>query len=502
MSLIKTQDAIKTFLLSKKTQKKLAVFLYLAKQTNLDLSSVARKFDLSTKNLSIYLREIQEDLATLPENTLEIQIHHGKISLHTTSNDFLSHYFLLFNYYCVHSTDFILFQAIIKKENNSVWKVSQETNFSSSYIYKRLNNINKLFGLYGISVHFSPSASKVITGSEFQVLYAFLDVYWTIFLNTLALPRYTSTYFEDILTQHIKPEILERLEHASLLKLNLLLHIAKYRFPYTCEDDLQKEFEEHPYLRLFSDSKQTIFCSQSNFSEDQQRVVDIIAPIAIDNFDSAKRAKDLLVALNEISCPEYFYVDSLLTNFCEVFQIPKMREFDRHYFLLILFKNIIYNQLFISQQPNTAILDFLVSKNSTYQKDLQKKIYAFYRNFSAHSPYQLRFKDQENPIWTCELLLRIYKHYSPRKKIKIGVAYSRDFYIASFIMMKIKQAFSEDIIFERTDFSSCDIVITDYPLFDLPKEIDRIYILEEELTREDWELIFSKISIAIFDLQY
>ncbi|MDB1611271.1 transcriptional regulator, partial [Enterococcus faecalis] len=55
MSLIKTQDAIKTFLLSKKTQKKLAVFLYLAKQTNLDLSSVARKFDLSTKTLSIYL---------------------------------------------------------------------------------------------------------------------------------------------------------------------------------------------------------------------------------------------------------------------------------------------------------------------------------------------------------------------------------------------------------------------------------------------------------------
>ncbi len=47
----------------------------------------------------------------------------------------------------------------------------------------------------------------------------FLDVYWTIFLNTLALPRYTSTYFEDILTQHIKPEILERLEHASLLKI-------------------------------------------------------------------------------------------------------------------------------------------------------------------------------------------------------------------------------------------------------------------------------------------
>ena len=75
----------------------MAVFLYLAKQTNLDLSSVARKFDLSTKNLSIYLREIQEDLATLPENTLEIQIHHGKISLHTTSNDFLSHYFYYAN---------------------------------------------------------------------------------------------------------------------------------------------------------------------------------------------------------------------------------------------------------------------------------------------------------------------------------------------------------------------------------------------------------------------
>ena len=68
--------------------------------------------------------------------------------------------------------------------------------------------------------------------------------------------------------------------------------------------------------------------------------------------------------------------------------------------------------------------------------------------------------------------------------------------------MPAQPSFNFLFIFERTDFSGCDIVITDYPLFDLPKEIDRIYILEEELTREDWELIFSKISIAIFDLQY
>nr|WP_202536427.1 helix-turn-helix domain-containing protein [Enterococcus faecalis] len=487
--------------MSKKTQKKLAVFLYLAKQTNLNLSSVAKTFDLSNKNLSIYLHEIQEDLAEINESTLKIQINHGKISLHTSENDFLSHYFLLFNYYCLNSTDFILFQAIIKKENNSVWKVSQETNFSSSYIYKRLNNINKLLALYGISVHFSPSASKVIKGTEFQVIYAFLDVYWTIFLNTLALPKYTSTYFEDILTQHIKPEILERLEFASRLKLNLLLHIAKYRFPYTCEVELQKEFEKHPYLSLYSEPTQTIFCCQSDFSKTQKEVINIIAPIAIDNFDSAKQAEYLLASLIEISCPEYYYVDALLTDFCQVFQISEMREVDRHYFLLILFKNVVYNQLFISKQPNTAILDFLVNKNSASQKTLQKEIYDFYQSFSGNFPYQLEFKDQENPNWICELLLRIYKHYSPRTKIKIGVSYSRDFYIASFIMMKIKQAFSEDIIFERTNFSTCDIVITDYPMFNLPKKIERIYILEEELTREDWELIFSKISIAIFDLQ-
>lgn len=39
-------------------------------------------------------------------------------------------------------------------------------------------------------------------------------------------------------------------------------------------------------------------------------------------------------------------------------------------------------------------------------------------------------------------------------------------------MMKIKQAFSEDIIFERTNFSACDIVITDYLLFNLPKKLN------------------------------
>ena len=61
-------------------------------------------------------------------------------------------------YYLIITVSILLtsfFSSNYQKENNSVWKVSQETNFSSSYIYKRLNNINKLFGLYGISVHFS-----------------------------------------------------------------------------------------------------------------------------------------------------------------------------------------------------------------------------------------------------------------------------------------------------------------------------------------------------------
>ena len=501
MSLIKTQDAIKTFLLSKKTQKKLDVFLYLAKRNNPKLSVIAQIFNLSNKNLSIYLHEIQEDLTNIPESTLEIQINHGTISLYTTSNDFLFHYFLLFNYYCLQSTDYILFKAILKKENNSVWKVSQETNFSSSYIYKRLNNLNKLLDLYGISVHFSPSSTKVISGTEFQVLYAFLDVYWTIFLNLLSLPRYTSKYFKNILSEHIKPEISERLELASQLKLNLLLHISNYRFPYTSEDYLEKDMEQKSYLTLYSEPELNIFSTISSFSENQKNVVKIIAPLAIDNLDSSERALYLLTSLKNKQCLEYQYVEKLLDTFCQTFNISQMREFDRHYFLLILFKNVVYNQLFISKQPNTAILDFLVNKNNDSQKTLQKEIYDFYQSFSGNFPYQLEFKDQENPDWTCELLLRIYKHYSPRTKIKIGVSYSRDFYIASFIMMKIKQAFSEDIIFERTNFSTCDIVITDYPIFNLPEKIERIYILEEELTREDWELIFSKISIAIFDLQ-
>ena len=58
-----------------------------------------------------------------------------------------------------------------------------------------------------------------------------------------------------------------------------------------------------------------------------------------------------------------------------------MREFDRHYFLLILFKNIIYNQLFISQRTKYRNSRFLVNKNSTYQKDLQKKFMLFIETF-------------------------------------------------------------------------------------------------------------------------
>ena len=81
-------------------------------------------------------------------------------------------------YYLIITVSILLtsffFRQLSKKKTFCLESESRKLILAHLYFTKRLNNINKLFGLYGISVHFSPPRVKVITGSEFQVLYAFL----------------------------------------------------------------------------------------------------------------------------------------------------------------------------------------------------------------------------------------------------------------------------------------------------------------------------------------
>ncbi|MDV2933832.1 helix-turn-helix domain-containing protein [Enterococcus faecalis] len=494
-----TNDAIKDHLLSNKERIKLDILLYLIKKVETSTKSIAAHFNFPMKRTLGYLKELSDDFACISFSSLNISIGKGFITLSSSNYDLETHYYILFNFYCKHSTNFILLSALFNKKNTTIKEVSEATVFSTSYIYKKIPILNKLLDLYGLSVNFSSQSKLIITGTEFQIHYFFLDTYWTIFL-TLPELDLSHGYSTNLLNQHINWSILKKLGSVSQLKLALLLQITDSRYPFPVESNIAHDLKEHPYLKNFSEQSLTLFADYSSFSTEQKLIVDIIAPMMFDTFATPERMLSFKQYLHEQKNIEYLYIENLLHDFSSAFQLNITKD-DFLYYSMLLMKGIIYNQLFVSKQPNTSLPDFLIKKDSLQPNSMYVKINKYYKNYVIEKQPIITFRDQENVSWTSELLLRMYKNYSVRKSITIGIFYSRDFYITDFIKLKIQQAFGEDINFLTKTFDGCDIVIADYPIVNLPNNVKKIYIFEEKISAVDWEDIFKQVSMVLFEAQ-
>ncbi|EHB6471273.1 hypothetical protein JWS92_002718 [Enterococcus faecalis] len=93
----------------------------------------------------------------------------------------------MFAEYCKASTNYIIITSLLDKNTQSVVSVIQKTNFSISHVYTKMKTINEFLALYGIFVTFTKTGTRNITGTEIQLQYCILDVYWAVFSNT-ALP--------------------------------------------------------------------------------------------------------------------------------------------------------------------------------------------------------------------------------------------------------------------------------------------------------------------------
>ena len=47
-----------------------------------------------------------------------------------------------------------------------------------------MKDVNQFLKLYGIAFKFTAKGKKIVAGTEVQIQYCFLDVYWNIFSNT------------------------------------------------------------------------------------------------------------------------------------------------------------------------------------------------------------------------------------------------------------------------------------------------------------------------------
>lgn len=175
---MQTQEAIKKYLLNKKSVTKLNIFLFLAEHPFfITTHYLADYFEMSDSNFLLYLQELEQDFMTLDLEDVSLIRQKKFVQLDLKNTDSAKCYYELFGKYCLESTNFKILTALLEPTGHSIVSISQTTNYSSSYLYSKMKAVNQFLKLYGIAFKFTAKGKKIVAGTEVQIQYCFLDVY-------------------------------------------------------------------------------------------------------------------------------------------------------------------------------------------------------------------------------------------------------------------------------------------------------------------------------------
>ena len=501
---MQTQEAIKKFLLKKKSVTKLEIFLFLTEhQFFITTRYLADHFAMSESNLILYIQELEQDFLSL--NLAELSIINQKkfLKLEIDQADIAKCYYQLFGKYCLESTNFQIITALLEHNANSIVSISQQTNYSASYLYTKMKSINQFLALYGISFKFSSRGKKVITGTELQIQYCFLDVYWTIFANTtLPYGEEEKMTIDFTLNTYFKKDLLESMNGGMTDKLYLILKICHYNFPMTSLENVQKELSQFQYIHRLVDPDVDILNSQLPLCYEQRILINVLARLTISQLDSNERSIQHYQELLKASFPYLLYSKKLVEEFSHYFQldIPKKQKILYSLSFAII---QLHNTFLDSEQPNTPLPTVMFYQEQENYLKLENAIARFYQEFkSQYWDYLPNFLEKENTQWIIEELFHLYDSFKKQPTIVIGINYTKDFYISKDLINKIQQIFStESIVIQRYYMEECHIVISDSPLDHLPSHIKKIYLLKGVIQPNDWKKIITQLALCIFEIK-
>ncbi len=494
---MQTQQAVKTYLLSKKDGLKLSIFSFLADHPFfITKDYFADHFHLSEKNFMLYIQELENDLLSLDPTCQPIARKNRFLQLVLDEREIAYYYYRLFANYCERSTNFTIMTSLIKKKTNSVVSVSQQTNYSVSHVYSKIKVINKFLNLYGLSISFSKNGQKKITGTEIQIQYCMLDIYWNIFSNTSTLYQEDNkSAINSTLHTFFKKNLLQNLTNGMDEKLYLLLKICLTNFPVTSNKELKNTLDAHPIVNSFVHPDFDIMNNNIPISTEQRILINVLARLSLSKIETSRENYQQYQVLSKEQSPSFKHAVNLLEEFSSAFGLVIPEE-QRILYTLNFLRNSIYAELFPASQPNTTTPSFYLYQGKQ-RKELTIAIASFYEQFvQEHST------TVANSQWILEDLLHLYDRYKAKKKVTIGINYTRDYYINDDLCSQIEQTFDkQSVILKKNDMEGCDIIISDCPIFTAAKETKFIYLLDSTITHEKMKTILRRLTDFIFERQ-
>lgn len=496
-----SQNLIKEYLLDKKSRVKLSILQFLSdNRFYITNDYFAEYFNMSLVNFSIYLKELEKDILALELSEQPILRKANFIKINLPYRELAEYYYRLLINYCEQSTNYIILVALLKRETNSVLSISEKTNFSVSYIYSRMKAINAFLFYYGIKVDFSKPGKKTIVGSELQLHYCILDIYWNVHSNVdLHTNKEQAQLIASTLSIYVKKETIQNLEGGMLDKLYLLIHVCLKNFPISSMDTIREQLAATPDSELFIHPYVDILNATPHLSPELRTTINILARLLISKTETRENNFRQYELLKGQDSPRFKYSEELIAIFSANFGLV-IPEDERKIYVLNFLRNQIYHDVLTVNHPNTTMASYSIYAEKK-QEETKKEIEHFYNHFLKQKKIVYPFIEQQNQKWLLEDLIHIYDRYKENERLIIGVNYTRDYYINDDLCSQIEQHFGSNVTLKKKAMKTCDIIISDCPVNNLPDHTKVIYLIDGDITALKIKELFKQLSDHIFDLR-
>lgn len=497
-----SQELIKEYILDKKSSVKLSMLQFLSDHlfyiTN---DYLADYFHMSKLNFSLYLKELEQDILSLNLCDDPILKKNNFIMSNIPYNELTTYYYHLLIKYCENSTNYNILISLLRKDTKSILNISQQTNFSVSYIYSRMKNINAFLYYYGIKIDFSKPGKKNIHGNELQIHYCIIDVYWNIYSNIdLHFNQDYDHVVEPMLNNYVKRDAIQNLESGMLDKLYVMIHLCLRNFPVTSWESVQKEFASLLDAEIFTHDHFDILKPNPHLSHELRIMINLLSRLMISKTEIFEINLKQYQLLEQGDSKYFNYSSELIDTFIAKFNL-NVPENDRVIYTLNFVRNQMFYDLLTEKHPNTTMPSYTIYNEKT-DKQVKEKIERFYLQFNKPRAVDYPFIEKQNLKWLLEDLIHLYDRYSVREKIQIGLNFTRDYYINDDLCSQIEQHFgSKNIILKKKAMKNCDIIISDCLVYNMPEKTKIIYLIDGDITSERIKGLFKQLSDNIFDLR-